>query len=159
MSKLCLKGFSTPAYKGAWRGLHDGTEADTTWSPRLSPMHVLQGNPPWACPRIRHELLHPILPWSFQQLGRPVGNPPYHPDGPLWLAGLGLRHWYTYLVYPQQKSNINFELFGLYVKEEHLWFQRSHEKWLLEGDLNTSYFHRVANGRKQKKYFGLPETK
>jgi hypothetical protein len=45
MSKLCLKGFSTPAYKGAWRGLHDGTRADTTWSPRLSPMCVLQGNP------------------------------------------------------------------------------------------------------------------
>jgi mannosylglycoprotein endo-beta-mannosidase len=45
---------------------------------------------------------------------------------------------------------INFELFGLYVKEEQLWYQISHEKWLLEGDLNTSYFHRVANGRKRK---------
>jgi hypothetical protein len=64
------------AYKGAWRGQHDGTGADTTWSPRLSPMHVLQVNPPWACLRIRHELLRPIPPWSFQQLGRPVGNPP-----------------------------------------------------------------------------------
>jgi hypothetical protein len=37
----------------------------------------------------------------LQQLGRPVSNPPYHPDGPPWLAGLGLRHWYTRLVYPQ----------------------------------------------------------
>jgi hypothetical protein len=36
------------AYKGAWRGLHVGTGADTTWSPRLSPMRVLQGHPPWA---------------------------------------------------------------------------------------------------------------
>jgi hypothetical protein len=65
-------------------------------------MRVLQGNPPWACLWIRHELLRPIPPWSLQQLGRLVGNPPYHPDGPSWLAGLGLRRWYTYLVYPQQ---------------------------------------------------------
>jgi hypothetical protein len=36
------------AYKGAWRGLHVGTGADTTWSPRLSPTRVLQGNLPWA---------------------------------------------------------------------------------------------------------------
>jgi hypothetical protein len=90
-----------PAYKGAWRGLHDGTRADTNWSPRLSPMRVLQDNPPWACLRIRHELLCPVPPWFPQQLGRPVGNPPYHPDGPPWLADLGLRRWYTYLVYPQ----------------------------------------------------------
>jgi hypothetical protein len=41
---------------------------------------------------------------GFQQLGRPVGNPPYHPDGPPWLAGSGLHRWYTYLVYPQQGS-------------------------------------------------------
>jgi hypothetical protein len=102
MSKLCPKGSPTPAYKGAWRGQHDGTGADTTWSPRLSSMRVLQGNPPWAYLRIRHELLRPIPPWSFQQLGCPVGNPPYNPDGPPWLAGLGLRRWYTYLVYPQQ---------------------------------------------------------
>jgi hypothetical protein len=91
-----------PAYKGAWRWLHDGTGADTNWSPRLSPMHALQGNPPWACLRIRHELLRPIPPWFLQQLGRPVGNPPYHPDGPPWFASLGLCRWYTYLVYPQQ---------------------------------------------------------
>jgi hypothetical protein len=91
-----------PAYKGAWRGLHDGTRADTTGSPRLSPMRVLQGNLPWACLRICHELLRPIPPWSSQKLGRPVENPPYHPDGPPWLACLGLRRWYTYLVYPQQ---------------------------------------------------------
>jgi hypothetical protein len=65
-------------------------------------MRVLQGNPLWACLRIRHEFLHPIPPWSFQQLGRPVGNTPYHPDGPSWIAGLELRRWYTYLVYPQQ---------------------------------------------------------
>jgi hypothetical protein len=103
VSKIrCLEGSSTPAYKGTWHGRHDGTGADTIWSPRLSPMRVLQGNPPWACLQIRHELLHPVSTMGFQQLGRPVGNPPYHPDGPPWLAGLGLRRWYTYVVYPQQ---------------------------------------------------------
>jgi hypothetical protein len=94
MAKLCVKGSSTPAYKGAWRWHHDGIGADTIWSPRLSPMHVLQGNPPWACLRIRHKLLCPISAMGFQQLGRPVGNPPYHPDGPPWLAVIGLRRWY-----------------------------------------------------------------
>jgi hypothetical protein len=45
---------------------------------------------------------------GFQQLGRPVGNPPYHPDGPPWFAGLGLRRWYTYLIYPQQNPKSPF---------------------------------------------------
>jgi hypothetical protein len=73
-------------------------------------MHVLQGNPPWAYLRIRHKLLRPVPPWSLQQLGRPVGNPPYHPDGTPWLAGLGLRHWYTHLVSPQQYPPGNFKI-------------------------------------------------
>jgi hypothetical protein len=50
------------AYKGAWRGLHVGTGVDTTWSPRLSPMRVLQDNPPWAYLRIRHKRLRPVPP-------------------------------------------------------------------------------------------------
>jgi hypothetical protein len=100
----CLEGSSTPAYKGAWCGHHGGTGADTIWSPRLSPIQcrALQGNPPWACLWICHKLLGPIPPWAFQQLGRPVGNPPYHLHGPPWHAGLGLRRWCTHLVYPQQ---------------------------------------------------------
>ena len=36
------------------------------------------------------------------------------------------------------------------VEEESYWFQRSHARWLLHGDLNTSYFHKIANGRKRK---------
>jgi hypothetical protein len=100
---ICLEGSSTLAYKGAWHGHHDGTGADTIWSPGLSPIQcrVLQGNPPWAYLRIGHKLMRPIPPLAFQQLGHPVGNPPYHLHGPPWLAGLGLCHWYTYLVYPQ----------------------------------------------------------
>jgi hypothetical protein len=49
-----------------------------------------------------------------------------------------------------RKTDIHVKLFNLFAEEELLWYQRSHEKWLLEGDLNTSYFHRVANGRKRK---------
>jgi hypothetical protein len=35
-------------------------------------------------------------------------------------------------------------------EEEAYWFSRSSEKWLLVGDNNTAYFHRIANGRKRK---------
>jgi hypothetical protein len=38
----------------------------------------------------------------------------------------------------------------LYAKEELMWYQKAHEKWLLEGDQNISYLHRAANGRKRK---------
>jgi hypothetical protein len=76
-------------------------------------MRVLQGNPPWACLRIRHELLRPVSAIGFQQLGSPVGNLPYHPDGPPWLAGSGLRRWYTYLVYPQQSSCLSSFFYSL----------------------------------------------
>jgi hypothetical protein len=47
-SNLASRAAPRRAYKGAWRGLHVGTGADTTWSPRLSPLRVLQGNLPWA---------------------------------------------------------------------------------------------------------------
>jgi hypothetical protein len=49
-----------------------------------------------------------------------------------------------------RKIDINVQLFNLYAEEELMWYQKSHEKWILEGDLNTSYFRRVANGRKRK---------
>jgi mannosylglycoprotein endo-beta-mannosidase len=48
------------------------------------------------------------------------------------------------------KTEISVELMKIYANEELLWYQKAHEKWLMEGDLNTSYFHRVANGRKRK---------
>ena len=35
-------------------------------------------------------------------------------------------------------------------QEELYWFERSHETWLLQGDNNTAYFHKCANGRKRK---------
>jgi hypothetical protein len=30
-------------------------------------------------------------------------------------------------------------------------YQRSSDQWLLQGDINTEYFHIIANGRKRKK--------
>jgi hypothetical protein len=130
----CFEGSSTPAYKGAWRGHHGGSGADTIWSPRLSPIQylvlhgksaigtswgichklLLSGNLPWhryvwesAMAWLRG-ICHGMTAFNppyHQQLGRPVGYPPYHLHGPPWFVGMRLRHWYTHLVYPQQHSH------------------------------------------------------
>ena len=49
-----------------------------------------------------------------------------------------------------KKVDIDFELHELLVNEEIYWLQQSHERWLLKGDMNTSYYHKIANGRKRK---------
>jgi hypothetical protein len=41
------------------------------------------------------------------------------------------------------------------VDDELYWFKRSHENWLHKGDLNTDYFHRVANGRRKNTILSL----
>jgi hypothetical protein len=38
----------------------------------------------------------------------------------------------------------------IYQAKELYWQQRNCEKWLLQGDANTSFFHACANGRKKK---------
>ena len=43
-----------------------------------------------------------------------------------------------------------FELHEILVNEDIYWLQQSHERWLLQGDLNTDYFHKIANGHKHK---------
>lgn len=48
------------------------------------------------------------------------------------------------------RSNITCELLKILEEEELYWFKRSHETWLHKGDINTDYFHKVANGRKWK---------
>jgi hypothetical protein len=40
------------------------------------------------------------------------------------------------------------EMLHILEEEELFWFKRSHKTWLLQGDNNTEFFHRVANGRK-----------
>jgi hypothetical protein len=42
------------------------------------------------------------------------------------------------------------ELWHILDEEELHWYKRCHEKWLLEGDNNTKFFHKVANGRKRQ---------
>ena len=50
-----------------------------------------------------------------------------------------------------RRGHIQNELLELMEKEEEYWHQKASEKWLLHGDNNTEYFHRIANGRKRKK--------
>jgi hypothetical protein len=40
---------------------------------------------------------------------------------------------------------------SLFEHEEEIWHQRGKENWLLKGDNNTEYYHRIANGHKRKK--------
>jgi mannosylglycoprotein endo-beta-mannosidase len=49
-----------------------------------------------------------------------------------------------------RKIQIKTQLLSMSEEEELYWLQRSHEKWLHEGDNNTGYFHRIANGRRRK---------
>jgi hypothetical protein len=44
------------------------------------------------------------------------------------------------------KSYVQEELMVIYEHEEEVWRQRWREQWLLQGDNNTEFFHRCANG-------------
>jgi hypothetical protein len=50
-----------------------------------------------------------------------------------------------------RKSAIQKDLMTLFQHEEDFWHQRGRDNWLLKGDNNTEYFHRIANGHKRKK--------
>lgn len=39
---------------------------------------------------------------------------------------------------------------SILLEEEMMWKQRSMDKWIKEDDFNTSYFHRVVNGRREE---------
>ena len=49
-----------------------------------------------------------------------------------------------------KKVDILVELHDLLVEEEITWMQKSHANWLLKGDRNTEYFHRIVNGRRRR---------
>ena len=49
-----------------------------------------------------------------------------------------------------RKLNILVELNDMYTEEETHWHQFSSGRWLLKGDNNTDFFHKVANGRRRK---------
>ena len=44
------------------------------------------------------------------------------------------------------RARLECELEKLMEKEEIYWQQRGGEKWVLEGDSNTAFFHKSANG-------------
>lgn len=58
-------------------------------------------------------------------------------------GGLEEREWEQRYVWEE-------ELIDIYSKEEVMWQTRGGDRWLLEGDANTAYFHGIANGRKRK---------
>jgi hypothetical protein len=49
------------------------------------------------------------------------------------------------------KSQSNAQLAGLLREEELKWYQRSKAQSILEGNLNTRYFHGIASGRHRRK--------
>jgi hypothetical protein len=50
----------------------------------------------------------------------------------------------------RRRCDLLAELYKILEDKELYWFKRCHETWLLKGDSNTKYFHRIANGRKRK---------
>ena len=44
------------------------------------------------------------------------------------------------------------ELEDLLLKEEFHWRQNSRVKWIKEGDCNSNFFHRMASGRRSRKF-------
>ena len=49
------------------------------------------------------------------------------------------------------KSQSNAQLARMLREEELKWYQHSNSQFILKGDLNTRFFHGVANGRHRKK--------
>jgi mannosylglycoprotein endo-beta-mannosidase len=49
-----------------------------------------------------------------------------------------------------RRSELIIQTLDILAEEELYWFKRSHETWLLKGDIDTKFFHRIANGKKGK---------
>jgi hypothetical protein len=49
-----------------------------------------------------------------------------------------------------RRNELKAELMKILDNEELYWYKRCHETWLLKGDNNTQFFHKVANGSKRK---------
>ena len=50
----------------------------------------------------------------------------------------------------EYRCSLMTEILMMLDEEELFWKQRAHENWLLQGDGNNEYFHRIVNGRKRK---------
>lgn len=52
-----------------------------------------------------------------------------------------------------RRSVIQSEICTSLEEEEEYWHRRSSEMWLVKGDINTVYFHRIANGKEGRNVF------
>jgi hypothetical protein len=50
----------------------------------------------------------------------------------------------------QKKMEIQKKLMDMLIEDELYWYKRSHATWLHDGDNNTEFFHRMANGSKRR---------
>ena len=51
----------------------------------------------------------------------------------------------------EKRTTLCAKLNDILAGEELFWLEHSNERWLLKGDQNTAFYHRVANGKKIKK--------
>jgi len=58
---------------------------------------------------------------------------------------------YSYQEHDLERNQLELELEELLQEEELYWQQRGREKWILEWDNNTNFFHLSANGRRRRK--------
>ncbi|CAN1249117.1 hypothetical protein LINPERPRIM_LOCUS6995 [Linum perenne] len=58
----------------------------------------------------------------------------------------------SYLVDWNRIRPLESELNSALAQEKKFWQQKSRQRWLLEGDCNTSYFHKVVSTRRSKNH-------
>jgi len=58
---------------------------------------------------------------------------------------------YSYQEHDLERNQLELELEELLQEEGLYWQQRGREKWILEWDNNTNFFHLSANGRRRRK--------
>ena len=52
----------------------------------------------------------------------------------------------------RERENLRIRLEELVFREEIYWSQRAKPKWAREGDSNTSFFHKIVDGRKKRNF-------
>ncbi|RVW35158.1 Transposon TX1 uncharacterized 149 kDa protein [Vitis vinifera] len=125
-------------------------EALPRWTSDHSPI-CLETNPlKWGPTPFKFEnmwLLHPEFKEKFSD----------------WWQECTVEGWEGRIDLIEQEENLNLDLVSertlrrreledLLLKEEVHWRQKSRVKWIKEGDCNSKFFHRMANGRRSGKF-------